>query len=398
MHKILTYNNISVTGLERFPREYYEIASEIQHPDAILLRSYNLHGVDIPETVKAVGRAGAGVNNIPVHEYTRRGIPVFNAPGANANAVKELVLVGMLLACRNICQAWSYVSHLDGDDAALHKAVESGKKQFVGYELRGKTLGIIGLGAIGVKVANSAHALGMNVIGCDPNISVESAWKLSSSVMQASGLDELLERADFISIHVPLTDETRNMVSEERIRLMRQGAVVLNFSRDGIVDDEAVCTALASGKLHAYVCDFPNNGIKDHPKVIALPHLGASTEEAEDNCAVMVAEQMKDFIENGNIRYSVNFPDVSLPRTEGCYRVCIANDNVPYMVSQISTSLAEAEINILELLNKSKADVAYTLIDVEAEPVAEIMEQIRKIEGVLKARVIGERLAADSGG
>jgi D-3-phosphoglycerate dehydrogenase / 2-oxoglutarate reductase len=397
MYKILTYNYISVTGLERFPRERYEIASEIQHPDAILLRSYNLHGVGIPETVKAVGRAGAGVNNIPVPEYSRRGIPVFNAPGANANAVKELVIAGMLLACRNICHAWSYVSHLDGDDAVLHKAVENGKKQFVGYELRGKTLGIIGLGAIGVKVANSAHALGMNVIGCDPDISVESAWKLSSSVMQASGLDELLARADFVSIHVPLNDETKNTISEERIRLMREGAVVLNFSRDGIVDNDAVCNALNSGTLHAYVCDFPNNRIKDHPKVIALPHLGASTEEAEDNCAAMVAEQVKDFIENGNIKHAVNFPDVSLPRTEGC-RVCIANDNVPHMVSQISTSLADAEINILDLLNKSKSDVAYTLIDVEAEPAAAIMEQIRNIEGVLKARVIGGRLAADSSG
>jgi len=239
--------------------------------------------------------------------------------------------------------------------------------------------------------------LGMNVIGCDPDISVESAWKLSSSVMQASGLDELLARADFVSIHVPLNDETKNTISEERIRLMREGAVVLNFSRDGIVDNDAVCNALNSGTLHAYVCDFPNNRIKDHPKVIALPHLGASTEEAEDNCAAMVAEQVKDFIENGNIKHAVNFPDVSLPRTEGC-RVCIANDNVPHMVSQISTSLADAEINILDLLNKSKSDVAYTLIDVEAEPAAAIMEQIRNIEGVLKARVIGGRLAADSSG
>jgi len=397
MYKILTYNNISVTGLERFPREHYEIASEIQHPDAILLRSYNLHGVDIPETVTTVGRAGAGVNNIPVTEYTQRGVPVFNAPGANANAVKELVIAGMLLACRNICQAWRYVSHLDGDEAALCKAVENGKKQFVGYELRGKTLGIIGLGAIGVKVANSAHALGMNVIGCDPDISVESAWKLSSSVMQASGLDELLARADFVSIHIPLTDETKNTISEERIRLMRHGAVVLNFSRDGIVDDGAVRTALDSGKLHAYVSDFPNHRIKDHPQVIALPHLGASTEEAEDNCAVMVADQVRDFIENGNIKHSVNFPDVSLPRTGGC-RVCVSNDNVPHMVSQISTSLADAEINILDLLNKSKGDVAYTVIDVEAEPAAEIMEQIRNIDGVLKARVIGGCVAADISG
>ena len=397
MYKILTYNNISVTGLERFPREHYEIASEIQHPDAILLRSYNLHGVDIPETVTTVGRAGAGVNNIPVTEYTQRGVPVFNAPGANANAVKELVIAGMLLACRNICQAWRYVSHLDGDEAALRKAVENGKKQFVGYELRGKTLGIIGLGAIGVKVANSAHALGMNVIGCDPDISVESAWKLSSSVMQASGLDELLARADFVSIHIPLTDETKNTISEERIRLMRHGAVVLNFSRDGIVDDGAVRTALDSGKLHAYVSDFPNHRIKDHPQVIALPHLGASTEEAEDNCAVMVADQVRDFIENGNIKHSVNFPDVSLPRTGGC-RVCVSNDNVPHMVSQISTSLADGEINILDLLNKSKGDVAYTVIDVEAEPAAEIMEQIRNIDGVLKARVIGGCVAADISG
>jgi D-3-phosphoglycerate dehydrogenase / 2-oxoglutarate reductase len=387
MFKILTYNNISVAGLDLLPRDKYEVASEIQHPDAILLRSFQLHGVNIPETVKAVGRAGAGVNNIPVKELTRRGIPVFNSPGANANAVAELVVTGMLLAYRRICDAWHFARQLGGDDDQIERAVESGKKHYVGRELPGKTLGIIGLGAIGVRVANAAHALGMNVVGCDPMISLDNAWKLSSSVMQAGGLEDLLRRSDFVSIHVPYNENTHHTINHERIRLMKDGAVVLNFSRGGVMDDEAVCEALDRGKLSGYVCDFPNRRLLDHPKVIALPHLGASTQEAEDNCAVMVVNQIKDFLENGNIRNAVNFPDIALPRIDG-YRIVVSNENIPHMVSQISTFLADAELNILDLINKSQGEVAFTMIDVGSAVPENTLRQIQSIEGVLSARLI----------
>ncbi len=387
MYKILTYNNIAVSGLECFSRDCYEVASEIQHPDAILLRSYDLHSIEIPETVKAIGRAGVGVNNIPVLECSKQGIPVFNAPGANANAVKELVVAGMLLACRNICQAWDYSRQLEGDDDVLEKQVEKGKKQFAGVELCGKTLGIIGLGAIGVLVANSARGFGMNVLGYDPNISVERAWQLSSSVMQASSIEEVLMRSDLVSLHVPLIDETRNTLNAERIKCMNEGAVVLNFSRSEVVDNNAIRVALDSGKLSVYVCDFPSNDLKDNPKVIALPHLGASTAEAEENCAVMVAEQLKEYLENGNIKNAVNFPYAVMPRAEGA-RLSIANQNIPNMVSQISTCLANAEINIADLLNKSRGEIAYTLIDVEGEIPTEIVESIGLIDGVLSVRVV----------
>lgn len=387
MHKILTFNNIAISGLERFSRDKYEVASEITHPEAILLRSHKLAEAEIPETVLAIGRAGAGVNNIPVDCCSARGIPVFNAPGANANAVKELVLAGMLLACRNICQAWDYTRHLEGDDAELSKQVEQGKKTYVGFELPGKTLGIIGLGAIGVQVANAAQALGMNVVGYDPLITVERAWQLSASVEQATSIDELLSKTDFVTIHVPLNDQTRHLINAERIKLMNENAVVLNFSREGIVETEAVCEALNDGKLHAYVCDFPSNYLKGCDKVIALPHLGASTGEAEENCAVMVADQLRDFIENGNIRNSVNFPGVVMPRVGG-HRVSITNRNVPNMVGQISHYLAEAGLNIVDLLNRSKGDLAYTLIDVDAEVSEDLITKIASIEGVLLARVI----------
>ncbi len=387
MFKILTYNNISVVGLDRLPRDKYEVASEIQHPDAILLRSFQLHGVKVPETVKAVGRAGAGVNNIPVKELTRRGIPVFNSPGANANAVAELVVTGMLLAYRRICDAWYFAKQLGGDDEHIERAVENGKKQYVGRELPGKTLGIIGLGAIGVRAANAAYALGMNVIGCDPMISLDNAWKLSSSVMQAGGLEDLLTRSDFVSVHVPYNENTHHTINHERIRLMKDGAVALNFSRGSVMDDEAICDALDRGKLSAYVCDFPNRRLLDHPKVIALPHLGASTQEAEDNCAVMVVEQIKDFLENGNIRNAVNFPDIALPRIEG-YRIVVSNENIPHMVSQISTFLADADLNILDLINKSQGEVAFTMIDVESEVPEQTLRQIQSIDGVLSARLI----------
>ena len=276
MFKILTLNNISVTGLERLPRDRYEVASEIQHPDAILVRSADMHTMEIPPTLKAVGRAGAGVNNIPVQRMNERGVCVFNAPGANANAVKELVIAGMLLACRNICQAWEFARRLEGDDGAIHKQAEDGKKRFVGFELAGKTLGVVGLGAIGVKVANHALRLGMQVIGYDPELTVQSAWKLSSSVQQAVSIDDMLGKVDFVTFHVPLNDATRHMIDASRVQRMKNGAVILNFARDGIVDDEAVCAAIDSGRIHAYVCDFTNNLLKNHERVITLPHLGCN--------------------------------------------------------------------------------------------------------------------------
>ncbi len=387
MYKILTLNNISVAGLERLPREHYEIASEIKHPDAILLRSFSMHGMEIPDTLKAVGRAGAGVNNIPVNAMSGQGIPVFNAPGANANAVKELVVAGMLLACRNICQAWGFAQNLEGDDEAIHKQAEKGKKQFVGFELPGRTLGVIGLGAIGIQVANVALKLGMNVIGFDPEITVQSAWKLSSEVQQASSVEDLLSKSDFVTFHVPLVDSTRHMINAERIKVMKKGAVILNFARDGIVDDVAVSQAIKDDKIYAYVCDFTNGLLKNHDRVITLPHLGASTKEAEDNCAIMVAEQVSDYLENGNIHNSVNFPEVHMPRTEG-HRIAIANSNVPNMVGQISTLMAQASLNIIDLLNKSRGDLAYTLADVDKEIPEELVDGIRSIDGVLNVRII----------
>ncbi len=387
MHKILTLNNISVRGLERLPRERYEIASEVTHPDAILVRSAKMHGMAIPETVKAVGRAGAGVNNIPVADLGKRGIVVFNAPGANANAVKELVLAGMLIGCRNLCQAWSFARGLSGSDAEIHEAVEAGKKRFAGFELPGRTLGVIGLGAIGVKVANTALALGMRVIGYDPDITVQRAWQMSSEVQPAVNLEELLARSDFITFHVPFTDKTKGMINAERLKVMRKGVVLLNFARDGIVDTAALMPALDEGRVYAYVCDFPANGVKDHPRVVTLPHIGASTQEAEENCAIMVADQVREYLENGNVTNSVNFPELVLPRNGGV-RLCIVNANVPNMVGQISTGLAHANLNIEDLLNKSRGDLAYTVIDVSGPVPESTMTALRSISGVLAARVL----------
>jgi D-3-phosphoglycerate dehydrogenase len=387
MFKILTLNNISPTGLERLPRESYEVASEIQHPDAILLRSYKMHDMDVPATVRAIGRAGSGVNNIPVERMSQAGIPVFNAPGANANAVKELVIAGMLIASRNLCQAWDYSRSLEGDDDAISKAVEAGKKQFVGFELPGKTLGVVGLGAIGVQVANGALAQGMNVIGFDPGITVKRAWEMSSDVRQAAGIEELLANVDYVTFHVPLVDATRNMINADRLKLVRDNLVILNFSRNGVVDDEAVVAAIDAGKVYAYVCDFPSNLLKNHPRVITLPHLGASTQQAEENCAVMVAEQIKDFLENGNIRNSVNFPEMYMPRN-GSFRLSIVNDNVPNMLGQISTCMAEAGLNILDMLNKSRNDLACTLVDVDSAVTPACLEHLASIKGVLKVRAV----------
>src|SRR5579863_7001420 len=388
MFKIQTLNTIAPAGLNQFPRDLYEVASEILHPDAILVRSHALHDMIIPDSVQAVGRAGAGVNNIPVASLSRRGIPVFNAPGANANAVKELVLAGLLLAARNLGPAWLFARALSGDDEAIEAAVEKGKKAFVGFELPGRTLGVVGLGAVGVEVANSAEALGMSVLGYDPQITVQRAWQLSSSVEQALSLDDLFARSDAITVHVPLNDQTRRLVNEARLRLMKKSGVLLNFSRSGIVDEAAVVAALDAGRLHGYVCDFPNNLLKDHSKVVTLPHLGASTGEAEENCAIMVADQVRDFLENGNIRNSVNFPEAVLPRVPGTTRLAIANSNVPNMVGQISTCLADARINIADLLNKSRGEYAYTLIASDGAVAEDLLGKIRAIAGVLSARLV----------
>lgn len=387
MNKILTLNNISVAGLEKLPRDSYEIASEIQHPDAILLRSYKMHDMEIPASLKAVGRAGAGVNNIPVDKMSEKGIVVFNAPGANANAVKELVIAGMLMGCRNLGQAWDFARNLEGADDVINKDVEAGKKNFGGFELPGRTLGVVGLGAIGRYVANAAIDLGMNVIGFDPGITVEGAWQLSSEVEQANSIDEMIGKVDFITFHVPLIEATANMINAERLKLMKDNVVILNFARNGIIDDEAVSAAIKSGKVYSYVCDFPSNLLKNHERVITLPHLGASTGEAEDNCAIMVAQQVKDYLENGNIKNSVNFPAVKLPRTEG-HRVTIVNSNVPDMIGQISSALANKGMNIIDMLNKSKGDIAYTIIDIDKPADDALVDDLNKIEGILNVRAI----------
>jgi len=387
MNKILTLNNISVAGLEKLPRDNYEIASEIQNPDAILLRSFKMHEMDIPESLKAVGRAGAGVNNIPVDKMSEKGVVVFNAPGANANAVKELVIAGMLMGCRNLGQAWDFARNLEGTDEVINKAVEAGKKDFGGFELPGRTLGVVGLGAIGRYVANAALDLGMKVIGFDPGITVEGAWQLSSDVEKAGSIDEMISKVDFITFHVPLIAATTNMINAERLKLMKDNVVILNFARNGIIDDEAVSAAIKSGKVYSYVCDFPSNLLKNHERVITLPHLGASTVEAEDNCAIMVAQQIKDYLENGNIKNSVNFPEVKLPRTEG-YRVTIVNSNVPDMIGQISSAVAKKGMNIIDMLNKSKGDVAYTVIDIDKPVGDDLVAELSSIKGVLKVRAI----------
>ena len=389
MYKVLTLNNIAVEGLRHLPRERYEVASEIAHPDAILVRSFNMHELEIPASTVAIGRAGAGTNNIPIDDMSARGVPVFNAPGANANAVKELAIAGLLIAARNICDAREHVKALTETGDALSKAIEAGKKEFLGFELPGKTLGVIGLGAIGVEVANAALGLSMNVIGFDPGITVRNAWQLSAGVEHAETLDELFKRSDIVTLHVPLVDETQGLVSRNRLALMREGGVIINFARGGVVDNEAALAALDSGKLHAYVCDFPTPELIAHPKAIVLPHLGASTAEAEQNCAIMVAENVKDYLENGNIRFSVNFPEARLPRLDA-WRISIANANVPNMVGQISTCLANAGLNIEDLLNKSVGDLAYTIVDVNGPVSDEVMEELRGIDGVLTLRNLGK--------
>lgn len=388
MIKILTLNSISTAGLERLAPGAYEVSDQLSDPDAILLRSFDMHGFTLPATVKAVARAGAGVNNIPYKAMARRGIPVFNSPGANAQAVMELTITGMLLAARNVTRALEFSAGLEGDDETITRLVEEGKKQFVGFELPGRTLGVIGLGAVGVKVANTALGLGMRVVGHDPEITVSRAWQLSSDVREAGSVDELLACADVVSVHVPLNDRTRDLIDSRGLSIMRNGATVLNFSRAGIVNDEAVVAAIESGKLHAYVCDFPNRRLAGRAGVIALPHIGASTREAEDNCAVLAVDQLRDFFEEGNVRNSVNFPEVVIRRAQGHEgsRVALVNANVPNMLGQISTTLAQAGLNIVDMLNKSRGGIAYTLADVEGSIPEAVMAKLAAIEGVITAR------------
>lgn len=385
--RVLVLNQISANGLKRLPAESYVTGKDMVDPDAILVRSADMHSVDVAPSVKAIGRAGAGTNNIPVKAMSARGVPVFNAPGANANAVKELVLAGMLIAARNLAPAQRFVEQLDPAAADLDKAVEDGKKSFAGYELAGQTLGIIGLGKIGCLVADAAIKLGMNVLGYDPEITVDAAWSLPAQVKKASSVTDVLKNANFISLHVPLVDATRDLVNEKNVALAREGAVLLNFSREGVVNDAAVLAALSKGQLGWYVCDFPSGKIIKHPKVVALPHLGASTREAEENCAIMVADQLRDYLENGNVANAVNFPNVGMPR-ESRFRVAIANANVPNMLGQISTAMAQAGLNIHNMVNKSRGDMAYTLVDVDSAVGDGVIAALRSIEGVLAVRYL----------
>lgn len=384
---VLVLNQISASGLSRLPPDRYRVGKDVADPAAILVRSADLHGASIAASVLAIGRAGAGTNNIPVDAMSARGIPVFNAPGANANAVKELVLTGMLLAARNVAPALRFVAALDPARPDLDKAVEDGKKDFAGYELAGQTLGIVGLGRIGCLVADAAIKLGMQVLGFDPDITVDAAWSLPSQVRRATSVNEVLRQAQFVTLHVPLVDATRHLVNDANIGLMRPGAVLLNFSRDGVVSDSAVLDALAAGHLGQYVCDFPGGALHGHPQVIALPHLGASTREAEENCAVMVVDQIRDYLEHGNVTNAVNFPQVTMGR-ESDDRIAIANANVPNMLGQISTAMAKAGLNIHNMVNKSRGGMAYTLVDVDSRVAPEVLKDLAAIDGVLAVRYL----------
>ena len=385
--KVLVLNQISHNGLKRLPEPRYTVGKDVTQPDAVLVRSADMHAIAIPSSVLAIARAGAGTNNIPVKAMSTRGVPVFNAPGANANAVKELVLTGMLLAARKLPDALRFVSGLDPQMADMDKAVEEGKKSFAGFELAGHTLGIVGLGKIGCLVADAAIKLGMNVLGYDPEITVDAAWSLPSQVKKAHSVAEVLKNADFVTLHVPLVEATRHLVNADNIVQMRPGAVLLNFSRDGVVSEAAVVSALEKKQLGWYVCDFPSAAINGRAGVIALPHLGASTREAEENCALMVVDQLRDYLENGNVANAVNFPAVSMGR-ESAYRVAIANANVPNMLGQISTAMAKAGLNIHNMVNKSRGDVAYTLVDVDSPVGNEVLTDIAGITGVLAVRYL----------
>jgi D-3-phosphoglycerate dehydrogenase len=385
--QILTLNAISSHGLKHFPDSHYVVGNEVAQPDAILLRSHNMLKMDIPASVKAIGRAGAGTNNVPVKDMSLRGVAVFNAPGANANAVKELVLAGMLLASRNLVPAIRFVEGLQGDDATLNKLAEEGKKQFAGIELPGRTLGIIGLGAIGRLVADAAIRLGMRVMGYDPEITVDAAWHLSAEVKKAQSIDELLHNSDFVTLHVPLLEATRHLINQQRVQNMKKGSILLNFSREGIVDEDSVLKGIESGRIKNYVCDFPSQKFQHHAAVITLPHLGASTHEAEENCAIMVVDQMMDYLENGNITNTVNFPNVTMGR-ESPYRIAVANSNVPNLLGQISTTMASAGLNIHNMMNKSRGEMAYTLVDVDSPVPQQTIDEIAAIPGVLMVRYL----------
>jgi D-3-phosphoglycerate dehydrogenase / 2-oxoglutarate reductase len=386
-YRVRVLNNISAGGLKRLPWERFAVSADVDDPHAVLVRSADLHGMELTPSMLAIGRAGTGTNNIPIAKMSERGIPVFNAPGANANAVKELVVAGMLLAARNIDNALNYLESLDPEDPELEQKVEAGKKAFAGYELAGHTLGIVGLGKIGCLVADAAIKLGMHVIGYDPEITVDSAWSLPATVKKAHSLSEVLKHSNFITLHVPLVDATRRMIDAGGIAQLKTGAVVLNFSRGGVVDDTAILEALESGRLSKYVCDFPAPQLAQQSGVILLPHLGASTREAEENCAVMVADQVRDYLLDGTIQNSVNFPDVILPR-ESPFRVAIANANVPNMVGGISHEMAMAGLNIATMTNKSRKDLAYTLVDVDSDVPDTVIKAIGDIDGVLMVRYL----------
>jgi len=385
--RVLTLNSISHAGLKLLPGERFEVGSHLEGPDAILVRSQDMHAMQIPACVKAIGRAGAGTNNIPVQAMSQRGVPVFNAPGANANAVKELVLAGLFIAARNLLPAVRFVEGLSGNDAELARLVEENKKHYAGIELPQRTLGVIGLGKIGSLVADAAIRLGMQVLGYDPEITVDAAWSLPAQVKKAHSIEEVLKSSEFVTLHVPLLPATRHLVNAERLALIRHGAVLLNFAREEVVDVDAVAQALASKRLKYYVCDFPSRRLDGNPGAVALPHLGASTREAEDNCAVMVATQVRDYLEHGNICNAVNFPDVVMPR-ESPYRVGIANANVPNMLGQISTAVASAGLNIHNMLNKSKREMAYTVVDVDSPVNGAVISTLSAIKGVLAVRYL----------
>jgi D-3-phosphoglycerate dehydrogenase len=387
---VLVLNQISAGGLSRLPADRYRVGKDVTDPVAVLVRSADMHKMEIPASVRAIGRAGAGTNNIPVKAMSARGVPVFNAPGANANAVKELVLAGMLMAARNVGPALRFVDALDGNAPDFEARIEDGKKAFAGSELAGQTLGIVGLGKIGCLVADAAIKLGMNVLGFDPEITVEAAWSLPSQVRRAASVNDLLRQARFVTLHVPLLESTRHIVNEANIGLMGEGAVLLNFSREGIASRAAVVDALAGGRLQQYVTDFPAPELQRHPRVIALPHLGASTREAEENCAVMVVDQLRDYLENGNVANAVNFPAASMPR-ESAWRVAIANANVPNMLGQISTTMARAGLNIHNMVNKSRGEMAYTLVDVDSAVDAKALADLAAIHGVLSVRYLPQQ-------
>ena len=390
MYKVRTYNQISVKGLDRFPRQSYEVGSDIGHPDAYLIRSHKLQGEPVPPSLLAVARAGAGVNNVPVAEYGKQGIVVFNTPGANANAVKELVMAGMLLGTRGILPGIAYVQSLTDmtDAVAMSALLEKEKARFAGGEIKGKTLGIVGLGAIGSMVADMALAMGMKVLGFDPALSIDAAWRLSNEVTRMENLPALLARSDYVSLHVPAMDATRHMINTDTLAGIKPGAMLLNFARETIVDSAAVLRSLDSGKLGRYVCDFPEPAMLGHAKVIAMPHIGASTEESEENCAVMAANQLMDYLENGNIVNSVNFPSLSMGRTPGTARITFSNDNVSGVLGHVLSVLAEHKVNVIDMMNKSRGELAFNIIDVEHEPDAAVINAIRTTSHVIRVRVL----------